>query len=200
MERLNLSDWIDCTEVEGPGKRFVLWVQGCLLRCPKCCNPHMLDFSPRRVISAEELFELVLYSKNHYLIEGLTFLGGEPFLQAKGLAFIAHKARKIGLSVVVFSGYTLEYLMASEMSGVPSLLFETDLLIDGPFNYAQIERSRNWVGSENQRFHFLTDFYSPGIEYDSAFRRGCEIRINSNFELAINGWPYKVLQDEILIK
>ena len=108
MARLNIADWIECTEVEGPGKRFALWVQGCLLRCHDCCNPHMFDMSPRNIIEADQVLKWICIAKDKHDIEGVTFLGGEPMLQAKGLSVVACECKKIGLSVVVFTGYTLD--------------------------------------------------------------------------------------------
>lgn len=51
---LNLGSWVDCTEVEGPGRRAALWVQGCLKRCPSCCNPGHLPLVARRRVPAAE--------------------------------------------------------------------------------------------------------------------------------------------------
>ena len=108
MAKLNLANWIDSTEVEGPGKRFALWVQGCLLKCPECCNPHMFDIAPRTIVETREVLTWIANSKYEHSIKGVTFLGGEPMLQARGLSEIAQGCKEMGLSVVVFSGYTLE--------------------------------------------------------------------------------------------
>lgn len=189
MVRLNIASWIACTEVEGPGKRFALWVQGCLLRCAGCCNPHMFELSPRNIMEAGEVWGLIQAAKDSHGIEGVTFLGGEPMLQARGLAEVARLCRKSGLSVVVFTGYTLEQLKENPLPGVPELLSETDLLIDGAFEAGQPEAERNWVGSANQRFHYLTDRYSPAIECDPKYPHGFELRLSKDGTLQINGWP-----------
>lgn len=41
---LSVAQFVACTEAEGPGKRFALWMQGCPMRCPGCCNPEFIPF------------------------------------------------------------------------------------------------------------------------------------------------------------
>ena len=189
MPQLNVAARVECTEVEGPGKRFALWVQGCLKRCQNCCNPHMLEIVPRHVVDAEAVFSWVYNAHNQYDIEGVTFVGGEPMLQARGLAHIARQCQEVGLSVVIFTGYTIDELERLQVPGTSDLMANTDLLVDGPYLSQFPEIERNWAGSTNQRFHFLTDRYPPGIEYDPEFRHGLELRIGRCQQMSMNGWP-----------
>lgn len=189
VSHVNLADWVSCTEVEGPGKRLALWVQGCLLKCPGCCNPHMLEIAPRNIVSTDEVMAWLNDAKSRHDIEGVTFLGGEPMLQAKGLAEIAKGCRDLKLSVMTFTGYTLDELNKNPMPGVTDLLSHTDLLVAGPYVHARPEGARNWVGSTNQQFFFLTDFYRPGIESDPAYGHGFELRIHEGGIVRANGWP-----------
>jgi anaerobic ribonucleoside-triphosphate reductase activating protein len=193
---INLNSWRDSTEVEGPGKRFALWVQGCTIRCPGCCNPHMHPLEPREIVETDEVMRWILASRESCGIEGATFLGGEPMLQARGLAAVAEACRREGLSVVVFSGYTLEAIRQTALPGSADLLASTDLLIDGPYVREQPETERNWAGSRNQRFHFFTQKYRPGIEFDPAFRHGFEIRFERGGFLGANGWPVELGEPE----
>jgi anaerobic ribonucleoside-triphosphate reductase activating protein len=193
MPKINLASWIDCTEVEGPGKRFALWVQGCQRRCPGCCNPQFLDFEPKNIIDDTEISEMIKKSANENGIEGVTFLGGEPFLQAKGLFEVAKYCRTLGLSVMTFTGYILADLFVNRIPFAEELLQYTDVLVDGYFDEKNPEMIRNWVGSTNQRFHFLTDFYKSGIEYDECFSHGFELRIKPDGTLTSNGFPIESL-------
>ena len=131
MSKLNVASYIDNTEVEGPGRRFALWVQGCIRRCAGCCNPHFLDFVPKTLMQASDVCRLIEESrlKNH--IEGVTFLGGEPVLQARGLSEIAEFCRSKSMSVMLFTGYTYRQLLAENIPFVDRLLKYTDLLVDG---------------------------------------------------------------------
>jgi anaerobic ribonucleoside-triphosphate reductase activating protein len=196
MSKINIADFIENTEVEGPGKRFALWVQGCFRRCPGCCNPHYLDFVPRTIVESEQICKLIEDSKNKHGIEGVTLLGGEPMLQARGLSEIAKFCREIGLSVMTFTGYSLEELKSENIPYTDELLQYTDLLVDGAFEESKKEEKRNWVGSTNQRFYFLTDFYKQGIEYDERFSHGIELRIRPDGSAILNGFP---LQAEVVL-
>jgi anaerobic ribonucleoside-triphosphate reductase activating protein len=122
-------------------------------------------------------------------VEGITLLGGEPFEQATGSAALARAARAHGLTVMVFSGYTLAELRARD--DATELLAATDLLVDGRYDRTRPEppppHGRRWIGSTNQMMHFLTGAYAPG---DPRLREAntIEIRLRGR-SLAVNGWP-----------
>ena len=157
MTTLQIAQIVPCTEAEGPGKRFAVWFQGCPLRCPGCCNPEFLPFSGGESRLLSDVAAEMLRSKEASEIEGITLLGGEPFAHVAGAAALARFARENGLSVMVFSGYTLAELQAMPDAG--QLLRATDILVDGPFFRDQPDGSRRWIGSTNQQPHFLTDRY-----------------------------------------
>src|SRR5881275_1453074 len=105
---LRVAQVVPCTEAEGPGRRFALWFQGCPLRCPGCCNPEMLPFEGGTRVSVREVVEEVERAAREQGVEGITLLGGEPLAHAAGAAVLARALRARGLTVMVFSGYTLE--------------------------------------------------------------------------------------------
>lgn len=158
---LNLATWISCTTAEGPGKRFALWVQGCSIRCPSCCNPDMFSPQSKRVHTIEEIFQWIQKAQQQHQIEGVTFLGGEPFEQAEPLALLAEKIRQHHLSLLIFSGYRLAEIQSSPLPAWKNLLALTDILIDGRYLQEQRTTTRRWIGSTNQNIHFLTPFYDP---------------------------------------
>ena len=80
---LRVHRFLPETAVEGPGLRAALWVQGCPIQCPGCANAATWSFGGGREKTVEELFEQIRGEKN---IEGVTFIGGEPFSQAWPLA------------------------------------------------------------------------------------------------------------------
>jgi len=186
---LNIANRISYTSVEGPGLRYALWVQGCDIDCPGCCNQDLLPFVRRQVMSSSEIALEIEQAHENYGIEGVTFLGGEPTYQAKGLAEVAVFCQLQRLSVMVFTGFRLEQLRQRNLPGVEQLLNHTDVLVDGPFIAARRDSSRNWVGSENQKFHYLTQRYEESIETSFVDRPAVEVRINLDEHLAINGFP-----------
>ena len=179
---LNLYKIIPLTEVEGPNKRFCLWVQGCKKHCVGCWAKETWKFGVGTDYSVEKLTELITNQKE---IEGVTFLGGEPFEQAEPLSRFAQNVKKLGLSVVCFTGYTIEELRAKNSQAVNKLLENIDLLVDGGFEKDNFDLSRPWVGSSNQRYIFLTDFYSP--EEIKKYKNKVEVRISEGGTLETNG-------------
>lgn len=193
---INVADRVLRTEAEGPGARYALWVQGCPLRCPGCCNPHMLEFRDAEFRTVADVAEEILSADN---IEGVTYLGGEPFSQAAALGELSRTIReRAELSTMVFSGFTLEQLQHREDAA--PLLREVDLLVDGPFLQEQLVTDRRWIGSANQRTHFLTDRYAHLADEPTGWdggRNTVELRI-VNGRIQINGFPTPEL--EALVK
>lgn len=182
--RLRIAQLVPDTEAEGPGRRFALWVQGCSLRCPGCCNPEMFSAVGGTEVEVDALAERILGTPG---IEGISLLGGEPFEQAPTLAALCRRIRPSGLSVMVFSGFTLAELRACHSPGVAELLAETDLLVDGRYERNLPERRRRWIGSANQVMHFLTGRYAPS---DPRFSQPntVELRLVGR-ALQVSGWP-----------
>ncbi|HQR30027.1 MAG TPA: 4Fe-4S cluster-binding domain-containing protein, partial [Anaeromyxobacteraceae bacterium] len=113
MVPVRVAAVVDVTLAEGPGARFALWTQGCAIRCPGCCNPHMFDPAGGFLVEPGDLLRRVDAVRDR--IEGVTLLGGEPFEQAGALAPFARAVRAGGFSVVAFSGHPLEDLLALKL-------------------------------------------------------------------------------------
>ncbi len=184
---IRVAQIVACTEAEGPGKRFALWFQGCPLRCAGCCNPEMLPFTGGEMMTVSAVAESMRQARDEHDIEGISLLGGEPFAHAGGAGGVARAARDIGLSVMIYSGYTLEELHGMSDVAVHALLSLTDVLVDGPYDQSRPETWRRWVGSSNQHVHFLTNRYSPD---DACWSRSntLEIRLRGG-EVSVNGFP-----------
>ena len=184
---MQIAQVVSCTEAEGPGKRFAIWFQGCPLRCPGCCNPEFLPFQGGETWAMTRMIVEIEQAQHESEIEGLSLLGGEPFAHANAGAELAKAARRLGLSVMIYSGYTLEALHAKSDPEITELLAHTDLLVDGPYLHERPDKTRRWIGSTNQRIHFLTERYQSD---DPCWhqRNTLEIRLRGS-ELAINGFP-----------
>jgi anaerobic ribonucleoside-triphosphate reductase activating protein len=186
MQSMQIAQVVPCTEAEGPGRRFAVWFQGCPLRCPGCCNPEFLPFKGGQTKTLDDMAAWISESQKVSEIEGITLLGGEPFAHAVAGAALARISRQLGLSVMVFSGFTIEELQNRPEPEVSELLLITDILVDGPYDREKPDTDRRWIGSTNQRIHFLTDRYS----FDDQWRKRntLEIRVVGR-EITINGFP-----------
>ena len=180
---LNIAAVAARTQALGPGTRGVVWVQGCPLNCPGCLAPAWIPFEPAMERSPQEVLDMLDLDE----ISGLTFSGGEPMEQAAGLAELARLARQEkDLNVICFTGYRYERLLKQPPnSGVPVLLAQVDVLIDGPF-IQSLNDSAGLRGSSNQRVIHLT----PRLkEHDlDTSRRKLEITVTDG-EIAFIGIP-----------
>ena len=152
---LNIAASCVGTQALGPGLRSVVWVQGCPFKCSGCISPQWIPIKNSRIVPVEVLAAELLYNP---FINGFTFSGGEPFLQAAGLAELIRVARqKRDLSLICFTGYQLADLEAlSSNRGVQNLLSQIDVLIDGSYQ-KELNDNRGLRGSSNQTIHHLTD-------------------------------------------
>jgi anaerobic ribonucleoside-triphosphate reductase activating protein len=163
---LNIMGYIDESEVNGPGCRAVVWVQGCLRECPGCFNPESWSFEINQLISIDNLAQKILSNPRN---TGVTFSGGEPFWQAPALASLARQLKAVGLNVMSFTGFTLEKLQSeSAPTGAQELLTQLDILIDGAFVESKAINSPNSpVSSTNQRVHVFNPALQDQINWAS---------------------------------
>jgi len=173
------------TTVEGFGNRYCIWVQGCSIRCDGCANKALWSATGGTETYTETIIEDILAQKD--LIEGVTFLGGEPFDQVEPLGQIAECAQKQGYSVMTFTGYSYKTLLDENNVHINRLISNTDVLIDGPFEKEKKDYSRPWVGSSNQNYFFLTERYAAFKDCLNQFKNKFELRIQENGEIQING-------------
>ena len=84
---------------DGPGVRFVIFMQGCLMRCKYCHNPDTWNMSSGEEITADELLTKAARYKNYWRNNGgITVSGGEPLLQIDFLTVLFKKAKKLGIN------------------------------------------------------------------------------------------------------
>ncbi|MEA5505403.1 4Fe-4S single cluster domain-containing protein [Halotia wernerae UHCC 0503] len=163
---LNIMGYVDESEVNGPGSRAVIWVQGCPRECPGCFNPESWPFEINQLISVDTLVEKILNKPRN---TGVTFSGGEPFWQATALASLARKVKAAGLNVMSFTGFTFKQLQSeSAPPDSQTLLEQLDILIDGPFvESLAINSPDSPVSSSNQRVRVLNPAFADQITWAS---------------------------------
>jgi len=155
--------------VDGPGIRVVVFAQGCDNACPRCHNPDSWDMHGGEEHSVKEIIKKIKKASGRTRetililegngkkkapakkVTGVTFSGGEPFLQADELAQVAQAVKKLGLDITTYTGNTYEVLKIREDNGIQTLLDLTDYLIDGLYIHEKRDINLKFRGSSNQR-------------------------------------------------
>lgn len=191
---LNIMGYVDASEVNGPGRRAVVWVQGCLQDCSGCFNPRSHSFEIDQLISIDALVERIAGNPRN---EGVTFSGGEPFWQAPALAIVAKRVKARGLNVMSFSGFTLEHLQSERApAGANALLAELDILVDGPFVEAQsVNTPDSLVSSRNQNVRVFNPALRDRLDWTSD---AIEVHVLKDGSRIITGYhlPLALADDE----
>lgn len=148
--KLRIAGTVNDSIVDGTGIRFTIFTQGCPHHCRGCHNPETHDFNGGKVIYTAELLEKI---KGNPLLDGVTFSGGEPFMQADALADLAVEIKKLGLNIITYTGFTFEELFKNrDKNGWGRLLEMSDYLIDGKFEIDKKDWEIKFRGSSNQRY------------------------------------------------
>lgn len=150
MEKIRISGIINESIVDGPGIRLVVFTQGCKHNCKDCHNPHTHTFDGGYDMEIGNIVQLV---ESNGLLDGITLSGGDPFEQPLAASKLANKVKQLGLSVVTYTGYTIERLIeiGEHNQEVKSLLIATDILIDGCYQVDKRDLTLPFIGSSNQR-------------------------------------------------
>jgi anaerobic ribonucleoside-triphosphate reductase activating protein len=185
--QLRLSRVIERTAVLGPGERSVVVVQGCHLRCRGCIAPSTHRLDGGTLIEVDSLFQRLGSVEG---ISGITFTGGEPFLQAAALSRLVDllQDERPRLSVMSYSGYRLEWLRRQGSPAQLELLRRLDLLVDGPY-VERLHAPLRWRGSRNQRVHALSDRHAPELAADPDASAGMELSLDPERGLGWVGVP-----------
>lgn len=136
--------------VDGPGIRFVIFTQGCPHNCKGCHNPESHDFNGGYIIKTKKIIDEI---KKNPLLKGVTFSGGEPFLQPEPLLQIAEEIKKLSLDCIIYSGFRFEELIkkSEKDNNILRLLKACDYLVDGKFVEDLKSIELRFRGSSNQR-------------------------------------------------
>ncbi len=116
--------------VDGPGVRFIVFMQGCNMRCKYCHNPDTWDKNGGREVTADEVIKTALRYRTYWGKKGgITISGGEPLLQPDFLIELCKKCREQGISTVIDTAgkpFTREEPFFSKFN---ELLKYTDLIM-----------------------------------------------------------------------
>ena len=133
--------------VDGPGIRFVLFLQGCYLQCKYCHNRDTWDLKGGEPKSLDDILEKIKRYKNYMMLSGggVTVTGGEPFLQVKFLIELFKKLKEEGIHTCIDTSG-----IVAITDDVKELLKYTDLvLLD--IKHIDDEKCKKLVGVSNKR-------------------------------------------------
>jgi anaerobic ribonucleoside-triphosphate reductase activating protein len=177
---LRVHQMVASSLANGPGKRAVIWLQGCTLACPGCFNPGTHPSAGGNMPTIEEI-DGWLQSLDGS-IDGLTISGGEPLQQLKPLTALLHKVRaRTDLPTILFTGYTWQEV--NQMPGAKKLFKLVDLILAGRY-MADQRAASHLIGSRNKTVHLLSSVYTAD---DLAMTPEAEVVIDSSGNILLSG-------------
>lgn len=179
--------------VLGPGKRFVIWYQGCLKNCRNCINQDGRKLEGGIFYSNNELLELIMNEKE---LTGVTLSGGEPFIQFDEVfGLIKVIKENTDLDIIIYTGYKLNDLIKKYGNEFCEYI---DILIDGEY-IEELDHGEELRGSSNQKIHFLSNKYKKAVlKLEESQKREIQFDILGNNELFMIGIPPKGFYEKLL--
>jgi anaerobic ribonucleoside-triphosphate reductase activating protein len=195
---MRIHAFLECSLVNGPGRRAVLWVQGCRLACPNCWNPKSHSMPGGSPVSTRDLARRILREYETARIEGVTLSGGEPLHQITEVLRLLRNLKREApeLSTGLFSGYTEHELQQGRFQTYfPSSILlrqaqwrELEPLLDfavlGRYNQQQ-PSADPLVTSRNQRLRLYSSRYRPADFHEQTV----EVSIESDGLTHVTGFP-----------
>ena len=162
----------------GPGRRLLLFLQGCSIHCDGCINRHIWPFEGGEEMAADDIVSKLRDEE----LEGVTLHGGEPLNQASGLLPVVKAIKAAGKTVILFTGYTKKELDNEKRK----VWNNADIVVAGRFVLAKRNVNLQFRGSTNQRVYTHKGPYSGYKLRDG--KTSAMITISDNGELEINGF------------
>ncbi len=183
---IRVAKIIPRSSIYGPGRRVVIWVQGCSLGCEGCWNEDLWPFKGGESISIDSIIESIDSDE----IEGITILGGEPLQQPKSTLELINKARSAGLSTMLYTGFE-----PHELSGPASkALLLSDIAVVGRYRESERDIGLRWRGSANQRVLILSERYAD-LKLDEM--NEVEVHMDEEGRVEFVGYPTMCLNRDI---
>ena len=188
---LNVADILFGSYVSGPGRRNVLFLQGCSIRCPGCSNKPLWEKTEKSLPVTGETVRLLLDEAP----SGVTISGGEPFDQLDSVVELVRQLRekRDHASIIIYTGhdkaFVTETIARLTEAGTPML---ADVILCGPYLQEQRvtddEREGGYlpVGSRNQEAIRLTGRIRKSSLVTS---KTLEARVDPDGSLVMTGFP-----------
>jgi len=141
----------------GPGKRNVVWFQGCTRCWPGCFNPETHNHDAGQVVSIASLADILLNGTP----DGVSISGGEPLEQPDALLNLLKELRRLApkQSLLLFTGFSLDEVHA--LPNGDAILACLDVLVAGPY-IESLPLGNSLLSSQNQTLHLLSSRHKLG--------------------------------------
>jgi len=152
-EKGRIHSWETCETVDGPGIRFVLFMQGCPLRCLYCHNPDTWEISEGQEYTVEEIFKRILRNEPYFQASGggVTVSGGEPGLQAQFVAELFKECKQHGIHTALDTSGSVG------LKKILPILDWTDLVILD-LKHGNPEKHRLLTGKTNEKIIEVAEY------------------------------------------
>ena len=182
MINIHRYEVVENEHLYGPGKRLLLFAQGCSLRCKGCTNQHLWEFGKGKNVSIDE----IINQCND--LDGITLHGGEPLDQATALCELIKRIKEQDKTIVLFTGYTYK-----ELNKVQRQVWRNaDIVIAGRYEEEKRDIYLQFRGSTNQQV-----FTHKGKYKDYKIKDGKTVAIlslNENGEMQSRGFRTEELE------
>ena len=98
QDEIKIAGIVEESIVDGPGIRYVLFTQGCPHHCEGCHNPQTHDFNQGKMEKIQNIANAI---DSNPLLKGITFSGGEPFMQAKVLSNLIDEVKNKKFKIII---------------------------------------------------------------------------------------------------
>ena len=141
MINIHRYEVVENEHLYGPGKRLLLFTQGCSLRCRGCTNQHLWEFGKGIDVTIDEVLNQCID------LDGITLHGGEPLDQAEPLCKLIDVLKSKGKTIVLFTGYTYKELNAIQRR----VWLKSDIVVSGRYDETRRDIYLQFRGSRNQK-------------------------------------------------
>ena len=148
MEKYNVLDIIRGTTVDGPGFRTAIYLAGCRHKCPGCHNPGSWNPEAGRLMSIDEIMEVV--EEEDF---DVTLTGGDPLFSPVKLLPLLQRITEAHYKIWLYTGYTYEEIL--EREDLRAILPFLEAIVDGRFVEELKNPDLRFRGSSNQRIIML---------------------------------------------
>ena len=196
---MRVHAFMECSLVNGPGRRAVVWLQGCELGCQGCWNPVTHLHGAGSETSVGELASRIASAYQAHSLQGITISGGEPLHQISDVIRLLTllKQQLSIFSAGLFTGYTEAELNRGNFhTYLPSspvvrqdqwrqLRVLLDFAVLGRFNSRQASPTTPLITSRNQRLQLFSDHYCR----EDFREQQIEVTIDASGLTQITGFP-----------